>query len=654
MDKRNVRCSLFVAMGIVLVLCAGRGSGWAEEIPEVTTPEVVTTATKTPVPVTHLTSAVEVIRGEDIERRKIKTVIDALRLAQGMTVFSSGGPGTLAQVQMRGTKSAHTMVMMDGVILNSPTSGLFNFADLMTDNIERIEILRGPQGMLYGSDAIGGVISITTKRGAGKPTANAFLEYGSFASLREGAQIAGAHGPVDFTVALSRWDTSSFSAANYKRGAFERDGFRNWQASGRVGVALPRDGRLEVNLRWWNSDVSFDNTNADVYGSSSINRNLILSGMYEQSWTPWWSQKLTLAQANEQAISHGGPVQKNLTTGVTGPAFTFSSNFETLNQRLEWQHNFQVAKPLLLTAGYQFRQEQGDSSSAFGAAQPNRLLTSNAGFAQAQVNIDNRIFATAGLRQDHYNVFGDATTYRVTAGYLFKDSGTKVRGSYGTGFKAPTLNDLFFQDVANATLKPEKSQGLDVGVDQYLLQDRLQINATYFWNRFRNLIQFVTSPTCPPATAPFGVCAENVALATSQGWEFAFRYAVRKDLDVHAQYTYTLTRSYATPMTPGNTNKRLARWPVDQASVGISYQPIEPLRLNLDYRFVGERDNDAANSPSERMGSFGVVNLAGTYEVTKHMQAFGRIENLFNQDYEESRTFGTPIRSVYGGVKLTY
>ncbi|MDE3036250.1 MAG: TonB-dependent receptor, partial [Nitrospirota bacterium] len=185
----------------------GVGGGHAgDEVPVVQTDDVVTSATKTPVPVSHLTSAVEVITGEELQRQKYKMVVDALRQAQGLAVFSNGGPGTTATVRIRGGSDTQTLVLIDGAIVNSATLGSYDFANLTTDNIERIEILRGAQSMLWGSDAMGGVINIVTKKGAGPTTANAFVEYGSFNSIREGTQLAGKKGPVDFSMALSRWD----------------------------------------------------------------------------------------------------------------------------------------------------------------------------------------------------------------------------------------------------------------------------------------------------------------------------------------------------------------------------------------------------------------------------------------------------------------
>lgn len=674
-DVRYWSVIVFVSLVLIspvlrVAIVFGEEAEQADAVVE--TREVVVSATKTPVPASQVTSAVEVISGEELERKKIKTVIDALRLAEGVFATSSGGPGTEATVKMRGAFAKHTMVLIDGVIVNSPTTGTYDFANLTAENIDRIEILRGAQSMLYGSDAIGGVINIYTKKGAGKPTASAFMEYGSFATIREGTQVSGAKGPIDFAASLSRWDTSSFSAINYRRGAFERDGFHNWQASGKLGVALPKDGRLEFNLRWYNSDLNFDGFAdsggpTDVFGAKQTTRNLIVSGSYEQPLTSWWTQKLTLAQANERQISSSGNIGYNLNTRqyiTANPnscfpnfdtCFTpFSSDLEILNRRLEWQHNFQIGKPLLLTAGYQFREEQGDAAGFFGAAQPTKIISSNAGFAQAQLNLWDRLFLTGGVRQDSYNVFGDATTYRATGGYLLKETGTKFRASYATGFKAPTLNDLFFQGFGNPNLKPEKSRSMDAGIDQSLLDGRVQLSAGYFWNRFRDLIQFASSfsPLCPFSSG--GFCPINVAEAKTQGWEVGFKATIMKGLEARAHYTYTVTRAFDTPTNPLGEDKRLPRWPTDQVTLGLLYQPVEPVRINVDYRFVGARNNDLANSPSQRQGSFGVVNASATYDVTRTWQVFGRIDNLLNQKYEEILFFGTPIRSVFGGVKFTY
>ncbi|MBH0179211.1 MAG: TonB-dependent receptor [Nitrospira sp.] len=671
------RCGPFRVVALIVSIVFLSHPATAQEIAKadsseiIEVPDVVVSATKTPIPAKQVTSAVEVITGEELERKKIKTVIDGLRLAQGVFATSSGGPGTEATVKMRGAFARHTLVLIDGVIVNSPTDGAYNFANLTAENIERIEILRGAQSMLYGSDAIGGVISIYTKKGTGAPRVGAFMEYGSFATFREGGNISGAKGPFDFSASVSRWDTSSFSAINYRRGGFEGDGFHNTQVSAKVGAALPNDGRVEFNMRWYDSRTSFDGfadsgAPADVFGARSMNRNLILNGTYEQPLTSWWTTKLTLSQANERLRSNSGNAGYNLTTRqfiAANPnscfpnfdaCFTpFATDLEVLNRRLEWQNNVRVGEWVLLTAGYQLRREEGDSAGFFGATAPTKVISSNAGFAQAQVNLWDRLFMTAGGRHDSYNNFEDATTYRVTGGYSVKETGTKFRGSYATGFKAPTMNDLYFQGFGNPNLKPEKSLSMDLGIAQSLFSDRLQLSAGYFWNRFQNLIQFASGgPLCPPGS--FGFCPINVADAKTQGWEFAFKLIVLQGLEVRGQYTHTLTRAFDSPTLQLGGDKRLPRWPVDQATIGFTYSPIDALRLNVDYRFVGARNNNLSNLSSQELGVFNVVNLSASYDVTKNWQAYVRVDNLFNEKYEEITFFGTPTRSVFGGVRVNY
>jgi len=631
----------------------------AETEPVIETREVVISATKTPVPVSHLTSAVEVITEEDLKRRQIKTVVDALRLSQGLTVFSAGGPGATATVRIRGSNADQVLVLIDGTIMNSATLGNFNFANLTTDNIERIEILRGAQSMLWGSDAIGGVINITTKKGIGTPSANAFFEYGSFSSIREGGQVSGQKGPVDFTASLSRWDYTGFSQVNYRRGASERDGYHNWQASTRIGVALPHEGRLDLNFRLLQGKLNFDNgfsPGFDVLGATSNSQQFVYNASYQQPITNWWNQLLTVSRQTETLDTNPGTTQRNIVTGAISTPFGARSEINTLANRVEWQHNFQVGKPLVLSAGYQFREQQGENiNRGTGTTDiSNRIISSHAGFAQAQLNLWDRVFATGGIRQDDYNVFGSATTYRATAGYLHQETGTKVRSSYATGFKAPTINQLFFPDFGKPDLKPEKSQSMDVGVDQYLLDNRLTLSVAYFWNRFRDLIVSQQSAVaCGVGLFGPNFCAQNIGLVSAKGWEASMKYVLVRDLpwikslDIQAQYTNTLTRNLS--QQPGN---RAPLMPVDQWSLVLSYQPIEPLRVNLEGRYVGSRFNDVSNL--QKLKAFDVWNLIASYDVNKSVQAYVRADNLFDEKYEEILNFGTPVRSIFGGVKLMY
>jgi vitamin B12 transporter len=642
---------------MVVLLCAARpgvvtaqAEPPSESEPVQSLEEVVVTATKTPVALKQTTSAIEVITEEDLRRQQFKTVAEALRLSQGLMVFSSGGPGTEVQVRMRGASHLQTLVLIDGAIVNSSTQGFYNFANLTTDNIERIEILRGPQSMIWGADAIGGVINIITKKGAGPPRVGWFFEYGSFSSIREGAHASGQKGPLDLSASLSRWDTTGFSAADYRLGASERDGYRNWQGSARLGLALPNDGRLDLTFRWLNSSINLDNISTppkDVFGSKTKDQEVIYGASYDQPLTGWWSQKMTLAHEEDRSLFLPGTLQRNLTTGAFSVPAGPPNETKTRSNRIEVQEIFRIAKPLLLNMGYQFREQVGGNNTGLAS----RIVSSHAGFAEAQLNAWDRIFATAGVRQDSYNVFGDATTYRVTGGYLLRETNTKFRSSYATGFRAPAINQLFFPNFGNPNLGPEKSLGADIGVDQRFLGDRVRVSGGYFWNRFRNLI---VNSNDDPACAPFSTflsCPRNIGAAVSKGWEASAGVSLvrnqlfAKNLDLQAQYTNTLTRDVA-------TSRRVQRWPVDQWSALLTYQPVEPLVTTLAVRYVGSRFNDLLNQ--QRLRAFNVWTFTATYDVTKRVQAYTRVENLFDEKYEEILNAGTPGRSIYVGVRVNF
>jgi len=625
----------------------------AEPVPQLET--MVVTATKTPVPLSQITSAVEVMSEKDFLRQNARLLTDALQFGQSLAVFTSGGPGSNATARIRGGSSAQTLVFIDGALVNSATLGEFNIGMLTTDNIESVTILRGAQSMLWGSDAMGGVIDIKTKRGEGTPTVKAFSEYGSFNTIREGGSVGGKIGLVDVTASLSRWDSARFSSVNYRSGAGERDAYRNWTASTLVGVALPQNGRFEFSFRWINSDVDQDNPSDplfggpfDVFKSKASTTNLVFSGMYYQPLTDWWDQRLTLSRAQESAITRAGDNQRSVTTGLETIPFSFlNSDIRTKSNRIEWQHNFRIGDPWLVTLGYQFREQLGTNEGQFS----DKVLSSHSGFAQVQLNVWDRLFATAGFRQEASNTFGDSTTYRVTGGYVVQETGTKLRASYATGFRAPTINELFFPDFGNPNLQPEKSQSLDVGIDQSVFEKRLTLSVGYFWNRFRQLITPVFDPVGCAGFTTFGFCAQNIGSAKTQGWETGLKWVLVQDapfmkqLDFQGQYTYTLTRDL-------ETGARLPRWPVHQGSVTLSYQPVAPLMITLSLRYVGSRFNTTGNQ--EPLPDFHVLNVAASYNFTPSIQGYVRADNLLNRNYEEVLFFGTPVRSVFGGIRVNF
>ncbi len=334
------------------------------------------------------------------------------------------------------------------------------------------------------------------------------------------------------------------------------------------------------------------------------------------------------------------------------PLGEIANETRVVANRIESQHDFRLNQYVTLTAGYQFREQIGENDTGISE----KVISSHAGFGQMQLNLFDRFFATAGVRHDSFNTFGDATTYRATGGYLVKETNTKIRSSYATGFRAPTVNDLSWPDdgffVGNPDVQPEKSQSFDVGVDQTLFADRVTISGGYFWNRYRDLIAWQENVAC--GTNFFGGakwCPRNLSSTKSQGWESAVNVVMVQEqpwvkrLELKAQYTMTLTRDLMT----GN---RLARWPVDQASLSLYYQPLASFNMILDYRFVGSQFDDADNTRS--VASFNVVNLAVNYDFSDHFQAYVRVDNLFDEEYEEILYYGTPGRSVFGGIRANF
>jgi vitamin B12 transporter len=399
-----------------------------------------------------------------------------------------------------------------------------------------------------------------------------------------------------------------------------------------------------------NGSTNLDNISPpprDVFASKSKSRQFVFSGSYEQDFTKWWNQKLTLSRAQEGSLFLPGSLQRNLVTNVVSVPVGSVNETRTLSNRIEWQHNVKVVDPLLLTFGYQFREQQGENDTGLN----NKIISSNAGFAQAQLDLWGRVFGTAGIRQDSYNsTFGDATTYRLTGGYLHKETATKVRTSYATGFRAPSINDLYFPDFGNPTLKQEKSQSFDVGIDQELFGKDLKLSAGYFWNRYRDLIvTTVDAAQCAQFSPSFLTCPINVGNAVTKGYEVGatyikvLNYFLLKAFDLRIQYTNTITRDLS-------NNTRLPRWPVDQWTAQLTYRPIEPLSFVLTGRVVGSRFNTTGDR--QNIPGFAVWNWTTNYDVNEKVQAYIRVDNLFNQHYQEILNAGTPVRSIYFGIKL--
>ncbi|HDZ24439.1 MAG TPA: TonB-dependent receptor [Desulfobacteraceae bacterium] len=612
------------------------------------TEEVVVTATRIETASSEVGSSITVITNQQIEQRQNTTVPEILRTVPALDVVRSGGPGGQTSVFIRGAKSEHTLVLIDGIEMNDPiTPGRsYDFANLTTDNIERIEIIRGPQSTLYGSDAIGGVINIITKRGKGKPSGFVSAEGGSFNTFTEKAGVSGGNKWANYSLGISRWDTDGISAANEKDGNHEKDGYENTSISTRLGVTPAENLDADFILRYINAKADIDNSGG--VGGDDPNNKADLEQLFFRTqvrlflFNDLWEQKLGFSLTDLDRDYRND-------TDADHPSDLDRSSYDGKILKFDWQHNLYLHETNTLTLGIENEEEKGKSKyyseSAWGpytSSFKEKTARTTGYYLQDQVKLRDSWFTTLGVRLDDHSRFGSETTYRIASAYLVRQTGTKFKGTYGTGFKAPSLYQLYSQ-YGNQNLDPEESTGWDIGVEQSLFDKKLILGVTYFSNEFDELIEFVGYES---GTSKY----INVAEAEAKGVEVFASVRPIGDLIFRASYTYTDTEDK-------ETGKDLLRRAQNKFGLDVNYQFMDKGNVNLSLVYVGKRDdNDYSTWPATRveLDDYVLANLAASYDITRNIQVFGRVENFLDEDYEEVKGFGTPELSAFAGCKLLF
>lgn len=584
--------------------------------------EVVVTATRTPQPITQVGSSISLIDAAEIERRQIAFVADALATLPGVTVNRNGPFGGVASVRLRGMRSEQTLVLIDGIVVNDPSSPSagFNFATLDPNDVERIEVLRGAQSTLYGSDAIGGVVNIITKRGQDKFGLRGFAEGGAYETLRGGLTVRGRADAIDYHFSASGITSNGNSKADVHDGNTEKDGYDDVTVSGNVGVELADNLRLEGLLRYTDSATEYDSfgfiTGVTDGDEESTAKELVAQG---RAILKLFDDRLE----NIVSVGYSDIDRDYFTDGI--------HNFGAVGKRqaLEYQGNLHVIDEVLLTLGAKSEEVRLRTDTEHAD------ITTNSVYAQLQVRPMDALNLVGGVRVDDHETFGSTTTARFAAAYNIAAVGTTLRASWGEGFKAPTPFQLTFfccgAPGPNADLEPEETNGWDAGIEQSFLNDKASVSVTYFYQKTHNLIDFVF---------PDGYV--NIARTRSKGVEATLKTALGGHVTVDGSFTHTLAIDRASDM-------RLVGIPKNAASVSVTVRPIEPLSVAVDGRYVGNKT-----------GSWGVVDhwlridLRAGYKVTDKIEVYGRIENLFDVHYQEVFGFGTPGISAYGGVRATY
>ena len=596
-------------------------------------PPIIVTATRIETPAEEITKSVTVITREQIETQQLGTVEQALRQVPGMAVVRTGSVGSVTSIFLRGTNSDHALVLIDGVRASTSITGEFDFADLTTDNIERIEIIRGPQSVLYGSDAIGGVIHIITRRGVGRPEHTLLLEGGRHRTFRGQFQSAGAFGYGDYSLAVSRRETQGF---------MRHDEYQNTTLSGKLGLGSTAT-RFTVFGRYTDADKELPPVRGRGFNPNQTfsRRFFQVGGAFDQRVLSWldYNLKMGLTRADTRFSDPPDPLS---------PFFTFSqTDAQILN--FDGQVNVRPVEAGTVTVGGEWTSHTADfrSRSTFGVSQFDRGVRTGAAFGHGQLTLlDGRLTVGAGGRFDDHSRFGQTGTWQLSSAFRIQETGTRFKGSWGTAFKAPDLADLFFPGFANPDLQPEKARGFEVGVEQTVWTDVLWLELVYFDKRLTNLIQF----------DPVTLRPENIARASMRGLEFPVVLRPLRGLQLRASYSLVETEDH-------ETGQRLLRRPKDTFLAQASYSFLERFTTSVSVLHVRNRkDLDFTAFPARRVTlrpytkvDLGLsVLLAKQLGFVNRISARAKIENVLNRRYEEAFGFPAPGLLYLLGLQATF
>lgn len=596
--------------------------------------------------VANLPASITLLGADDLQQRQTRIVSDVLRDVPGLAVSRTGAIGGQTQVRIRGSEANHVLVLIDGIEVSDPLAGEFDFGTLIADEAARIEVLRGQQSALYGSDAIGGVIQYITLTGRDAPGFSARAEGGSFGTAAGGARFAGASDTVDYALSSSVYRTDGSPTA--------RDGVRDIGSTS-VGATAKAS---------WTPSSAFKLTGVGRYSyTDALNNNSAFSGprfgftvdspgvrstnnafygltrAHLSLADGRWNNALTgqIADTTRKGYDSFG-----LNNGDTGRRYkgSFESSYSIDTGRL-------VSR---LTGAVDYERETFRNLTPGGFAFTGRRSTENWGFVgQYEGNVGDALALGASIRRDENDRFADTTTYRVQAGYRLP-FGLRAHGAYGTGVKNPGYFELFgYEDgryIGNPNLKPEKSKGWEAGLDQQFAGNRATIGATYFDSRLEDEI-FTTYPAPTFVATP----ANRTTLSRQHGVEVFVSASPIDQLKFDLAYTYLHARENGTvevrrPNHIGSFNTTV-------------FSADKRLSGTLTVRYNGRQDDVAFTNPNfvpvrVSLQEYVLVNLNAEYRLTDRFSVFGRVENLFDEHYEEVFSFATQGAAAYGGVKARF
>ncbi len=611
---------------------------------------IVVSANRIEQPLSRIGNSVTLIDAEQVRASQRLTVSDLLATTPGVTVSRNGGLGGSTQLRIRGAESDQTVVLIDGVKLNDPSSagGGFNFANLLTGDYMRIEVLRGPQSTLWGSQAIGGVVNIVTTVPEGPLLAAYSAEGGERGSANVQARAEAGGDRLSWRVAGKYLTTDGISALDDSRGGRERDGYRNVGANVRGLLRINDSVTAELRSTYSRGRVEFDGFPAPTFELTDTRE--------------YGTTEELVSYAGVNASTFGGKLQNRIGFAYTDtdrenidPDSSVPTTFDATGRNERWEYQGSLALSDTLGGVFGIESERSElntrSPSTFDPnptplAHDARL---DSAYAQLSFSPIDALTLTGGLRYDDHETFGSESTGGAAVAWWATPT-TVVRASYGQGFKAPTLFQLF-SEFGNEALTPERADAWDIGIEQHLLNDSLLLSATYFGRDNEDMIDFVscfpsTDPRC--ATRPFGFY-DNVAKTEVDGIELGLAARIGERLRVHANYT----DMDSTNRTPGsNSGRELPRRPGQTLNGEVTYAWAFGLTTTVAVTHAGRSFDDASNSVV--LDSYTVVDLRAAFALRDDMELFGRIENAFDEEYETIARYGTPGRGVFVGVRQSF
>jgi vitamin B12 transporter len=646
--QKLLAASLLISAKVALVAPAFAQTTPAS-VTEAAAETIIVSATRSSQAKSKVGSSVTLIDEASLTRAQTISVTDILRDVPGVTFSRNGGVGTLTSVRIRGAEADQTVVLIDGIKLNDPSGpgGGYNFANLLAGDVARIEVLRGPQSTLYGSQAMGGVVNVITRSGDVLFGANLELEGGDLSTYRGRGSVRGKLGGLSYAAGLSHFETVGMSSA---ASGTEADSFTNDGAQARVNYVVNANLELEARLLWSDSDVGIDGFPAPSFA---------LADTPERSTTEELIAYVggTLTLLDGRSRTRFSVSQTTTDRANINPALAVATTFDATgsNDRIEIQSIFDVSPNFQIVAGTELEEARlRTASPTIATPNPTPLRAKSelsAYYIQGQASPTSWLTATLGLRQTSNDRFGEALNVRATVAASFNEGNTIVRGAIADGFKAPTPFQLF-SNFGNTTLLPEEAASVELGLEQAFFSRRLVAAITAFERDTTNQIDFISCFNNPIAICvgrPSGTY-NNIAKTKADG--------IEATIEVKPSDRFTLSAGYSTldarnaVVGNANFNRRLTRRAKETGFVTMGYGFAFGLEVSATYSMIGDSFNNASNS--QLLKGYELITLRASQRIGDTWTIFARIENATDDTYQTVRDYNSPPRQAFVGLRASF